>query len=399
MARHAMPGLAVGLVQGRPGDIRCYGLADIASGRPVGPDTIFRIASVSKTITSLAIMQLRDAGKLDLDDPVGRHLRQFRVVAAPGGPDITIRHLLTRSRAWAPCGRSATPFNCGRWPRSAPPRAARTGRPGSTTAVVCGRPVRPGRSGRTPTTPSTCSAAWSPTSAASASTTTCAGPRAVRHVRHHVPARRRRHRSLRDRLPAHPPWHRAGDRPRRRPAPPAARRAGPTCAGTPTGFLAAAATRTASSGGHRCGNVRTTARASGRLGEGLPFVLSTFEGHPVASHGGAWNGFATLFVLARTTTSPWVAWSNRWQPSGAAGGEEVGHRRVALAARQAGRRPGADRRGLGRMARHRGSLHPPPGLNSNVVQPPAAGNESSRCAPSAAPSRCARCFRAALQRA
>ncbi len=47
-----------------------YGLANVAQGKPVTLDTRFRIASITKTFTATAIMQLRDAGRLRLDDPV-----------------------------------------------------------------------------------------------------------------------------------------------------------------------------------------------------------------------------------------------------------------------------------------------------------------------------------------
>ena len=70
--------------------------------------------------------------------------------------------------------------------------------------------------------------------------------------------------------------------------------------------------------------MRAAARLAAGLGEqGLPFFLSTFDGHRVAWHGGAWNGFATLFLLAPHDDVAVVALSNRWQPSGAAGNAEV----------------------------------------------------------------------------
>ena len=51
-----------------------FGYADAAAKRPAAPDTIYSICSISKLFTSIAVMQLRDAGKVRLDDPVGRHL-------------------------------------------------------------------------------------------------------------------------------------------------------------------------------------------------------------------------------------------------------------------------------------------------------------------------------------
>ncbi|MEO8054991.1 MAG: serine hydrolase [Acidobacteriota bacterium] len=75
-----------------------FGVADVASGRKAEPDTIYSICSISKLFTSVAVMQLRDAGKLRLDDPVRSRLPWFTM--KPGGTDgteITIEGLLTHA--------------------------------------------------------------------------------------------------------------------------------------------------------------------------------------------------------------------------------------------------------------------------------------------------------------
>lgn len=76
-----------------------YGLADKDKGTPVDENTIFHLASVTKTFTGIAIMQLRDHGKLNLDDPVDKYLPELRVVHNPFGKmsEITIRHLLSHT--------------------------------------------------------------------------------------------------------------------------------------------------------------------------------------------------------------------------------------------------------------------------------------------------------------
>ena len=76
----AAPGLSVAVV--RDQDVIWsggYGLADLASRRPATPSTLYRIGSVSKLFTATAVMQLRDAGKLALDDPVAKYLPEFQV--------------------------------------------------------------------------------------------------------------------------------------------------------------------------------------------------------------------------------------------------------------------------------------------------------------------------------
>ena len=72
------------------------GFADMAAGRATGPDVLYRIASITKTFTGTAIMRLRDAGKLDLDDSVVKWVPELADSATPetiGG--VTIRRLLS----------------------------------------------------------------------------------------------------------------------------------------------------------------------------------------------------------------------------------------------------------------------------------------------------------------
>mgnify|MGYP003042634475 CR=1 FL=1 len=75
------------------------GFADAAARRPVSRDTIYHWASNTKTLTAIAIMQLRDRGLLKLDDPATRYLPEFRSIHNPFGAaaDVTIQHLLTHS--------------------------------------------------------------------------------------------------------------------------------------------------------------------------------------------------------------------------------------------------------------------------------------------------------------
>jgi CubicO group peptidase (beta-lactamase class C family) len=73
-----------------------YGVQDLDTRRPVTPNTLFHLASVVKTMTSTAIHQLREAGRLELDDPVVAHLPYFRV-NDPRSDRITIRQLLTHT--------------------------------------------------------------------------------------------------------------------------------------------------------------------------------------------------------------------------------------------------------------------------------------------------------------
>ena len=76
-----------------------YGEARLETHNPVDSDTSYNWASITKTMTAIAILQLRDHGKLSLDDPADRYVPELREVHDAFGAidDITIRHLLTHS--------------------------------------------------------------------------------------------------------------------------------------------------------------------------------------------------------------------------------------------------------------------------------------------------------------
>ncbi len=97
--RWPVAGLTVGVVRG--GSLAWFyghGLADIESGTPVGVDTVFRVGSITKTITAIAVMQLSEQGLVDLDAPASEYLRAYRLVAAKAGfRPATLRHLLTHT--------------------------------------------------------------------------------------------------------------------------------------------------------------------------------------------------------------------------------------------------------------------------------------------------------------
>jgi CubicO group peptidase (beta-lactamase class C family) len=92
-----IPGLALGIVQGdQIVHLKGFGVAD-PSGRAVTPQTPFMIGSVTKSFTALAIMQLVEQGKVELDAPMQRYLPWFRVADATASAQITVRHLLNQT--------------------------------------------------------------------------------------------------------------------------------------------------------------------------------------------------------------------------------------------------------------------------------------------------------------
>ena len=92
-----LPGLALGIVHGdQIMHLQSFGIAD-PTGRVVTVRTPFLIASMTKSFTALAIMQLVEAGRLDLDAPAQQYLPWFRVADASASAQITVRYLLNQT--------------------------------------------------------------------------------------------------------------------------------------------------------------------------------------------------------------------------------------------------------------------------------------------------------------
>ncbi len=95
VADKQLPALSVALVDGRTVVwAKGYGFADPAAKTPATADTVYRVGSVSKLFTALAVMRLVERGELDLDVPVTKYLPDFRP-ADPFGKPVTLRHLLS----------------------------------------------------------------------------------------------------------------------------------------------------------------------------------------------------------------------------------------------------------------------------------------------------------------
>lgn len=107
MELHRVPGASLAITEnGRLIYARGFGYSDVDAREQVEPTDLFRIASVSKPITAIAIMQLVDQGKLDLDTPVFSILTDYKPHLEEGTKfderqkDITIRHLLHHQGGW-----------------------------------------------------------------------------------------------------------------------------------------------------------------------------------------------------------------------------------------------------------------------------------------------------------
>jgi CubicO group peptidase (beta-lactamase class C family) len=88
----SIPGMAIGIVEnGEPVYVRAFGVRDLQTGEPVTVHTAFHIASLTKTFTAAAIMQLTEQQRLALDTPVAQYLPAF------AKSSITVTQLLTHS--------------------------------------------------------------------------------------------------------------------------------------------------------------------------------------------------------------------------------------------------------------------------------------------------------------
>jgi CubicO group peptidase (beta-lactamase class C family) len=99
-AKKKLPGLVVGLViDGELAWSHGYGVKDLDGKSPVDADTIYRIGSITKSFTAVAVLRLRDAGKVSLDVPAATYLPDLAGVLYPtaDAPPITVRHLLTHT--------------------------------------------------------------------------------------------------------------------------------------------------------------------------------------------------------------------------------------------------------------------------------------------------------------
>ncbi|MGV8939984.1 MAG: serine hydrolase [Lysobacter sp.] len=95
MARYQLPGLAVGVIEdGEVVYVRTAGELVTGSGNPVTADSLFKIASNTKAMTASVLARLVDAGKLRWDDPVVKHLPQFRMHDPWVSREMQVRDLL-----------------------------------------------------------------------------------------------------------------------------------------------------------------------------------------------------------------------------------------------------------------------------------------------------------------
>ncbi len=96
--RHAAVGFGLGVVRDGSTELTARGFANLDDRARVDEHTVFRFASITKTFTAIAVMQLHEQGLVDLDAPANEYLRAFHLIpASPTHRQATVRHLLTHT--------------------------------------------------------------------------------------------------------------------------------------------------------------------------------------------------------------------------------------------------------------------------------------------------------------
>ena len=95
-----VPGVALGMLAGDREETAGLGVTDVRHPRSVGADTVFSIASITKTFTAGALGAFAREGLVSLDDPVLRWVPGFGLADARAADQVTIRHLLTHTGGW-----------------------------------------------------------------------------------------------------------------------------------------------------------------------------------------------------------------------------------------------------------------------------------------------------------
>jgi CubicO group peptidase (beta-lactamase class C family) len=100
MEKLHVPGIAVGIWNDGKEELGGWGVTNVDHPLAVDGDTLFQIASITKTITATVIMRLVDRGKLDLGDPIRRYIPSFKLKDEDAASRATVKHLVTHTGGW-----------------------------------------------------------------------------------------------------------------------------------------------------------------------------------------------------------------------------------------------------------------------------------------------------------
>ena len=100
MAEYHVPGVAFGIVKDGHQELRAFGVTNVDNSQPVTPETVFPIASITKTVGATAMMRLVQDGKVAVEAPVRTYLPDFAVKDEAAAASVTVAHLLSHTPGW-----------------------------------------------------------------------------------------------------------------------------------------------------------------------------------------------------------------------------------------------------------------------------------------------------------
>ena len=100
MAEYRVPGVGLGIVKNGQVTARGFGVTNVDDPQPVTADTVFTIASISKTVTATAVMKLIEQKRAELKAPIQKYLPEFRVQDEKTSREVSFWHLLTHTPGW-----------------------------------------------------------------------------------------------------------------------------------------------------------------------------------------------------------------------------------------------------------------------------------------------------------
>ena len=100
MSRNHVPGIAVGIWNDGREELGGWGVTNVDHPLEVNGDTLFQIASITKTITATVVMRLVEQGKLDLAAPIRRYIPAFKLKDESAASRATVKHLVTHTGGW-----------------------------------------------------------------------------------------------------------------------------------------------------------------------------------------------------------------------------------------------------------------------------------------------------------
>lgn len=100
MKRLHVPGVSIGVYHKGKEWTAGFGVTSIENPLPVNSDTLMQVGSISKTFTATLLMMLAEQGKVNLDSPVRKYIKDFKLKDEGVAKKVTVRHLLTHTGGW-----------------------------------------------------------------------------------------------------------------------------------------------------------------------------------------------------------------------------------------------------------------------------------------------------------